>query len=174
MDSQEPDKRDITHVVVPGTYDPITYGHLDVIMRARRLFPEVTVAVASSRTKRGVGTTFSLEERKEMVKEAIDEAGLPADIKVESFEGLLVDFCHEKGAAGVVKGLRAMTDFEYELQQADLNFRMAPDIESIFIMSNPEYGFVSSSIVREIASFGSEVDVLVPPCIQRRLSKHYA
>ncbi len=163
----------ITHVVVPGTFDPVTYGHLDVIRRTRKLFPRVTVAVAASVNKHGRGTTFTLEERVEMIREAITDEGLPNDIEVASFTGLLVNFCKELGAGGVVKGLRAMTDFEYELQQADLNSHLAPEIESIFVMSNPEYGYVSSSIVREIASMGSDVSILVPSNVDARLREHY-
>ena len=164
----------ITHVVVPGTFDPVTLGHVDVIRRARRLFPRVTVAVASSVNKNGRGTAFTLEERAEMIREAIALEGMPADIEVMPFTGLLVDFCKELGAGGVVKGLRAMTDFEYELQQADLNFHLSPDIESVFVMSSPEYGYVSSSIVREIASMGSDVSSLVPANVDARLRAHYA
>lgn len=163
----------ITHVVVPGTFDPVTLGHVDVIRRARRLFPRVTVAVAASVNKNGRGTAFTLEERADMIREAIALEGMPADIEVMPFTGLLVDFCKELGAGGVVKGLRAMTDFEYELQQADLNCHMAPDIESVFVMSNPKYGYVSSSIVREISSMGSDVSSLVPPCVNQRLREHY-
>ncbi len=164
----------ITHVVVPGTFDPVTLGHVDVIRRARRLFPRVTVAVAASVNKNGRGTAFTLEERAEMIREAIALEGMPADIEVMPFTGLLVDFCKELGAGGVVKGLRAMTDFEYELQQADLNFHLSPDIESVFVMSSPEYGYVSSSIVREIASMGSDVSSLVPANVDARLRAHYA
>ena len=158
----------IDHVVVPGTFDPVTNGHLDVIKRAKRLFGKVTVAVASSRDKNGVGTTFSLEERVEMLQKSLGEAGIEG-VSVEPMGGLLVEFCHNHGAGGVVKGLRAMTDFEYELQQADLNAHLAPDIESIFVMSSPAYGYVSSSIVREIASMGADVSLLVPPCVDRAL-----
>lgn len=166
----------IQHVVVPGTFDPVTLGHIDVISRARHLFPRVTVAVAESRTKRGVGTAFTLEERAQMLEEALDEQGVTqlGGVRVLPFTGLLVDFCREQGAGGVVKGLRAMTDFESELQQADLNAHLAPDIESVFVMSNPGYGYVSSSIVRELASLGGPVDTLVPPCVARRLAEHYA
>ena len=163
----------ITHVVVPGTFDPVTLGHIDVIRRTRRLFPRVTVAVAASANKHGRGTAFTLGERVEMIREAIVSEGLPADIEVTPFTGLLVSFCHEIGAGGVVKGLRAMTDFEYELQQADLNCHMAPDLESVFVMSSPEYGYVSSSIVREIAAMGSDVSILVPPNVDARLREHY-
>ncbi len=165
----------IQHVVVPGTFDPVTLGHIDVIARARHLFPQVTVAVAASRTKRGVGTAFTLDERVEMLRDALEEQGVShlGGVRVLPFTGLLVEFCREQGAGGVVKGLRAMTDFEYELQQADLNAHLAPDLESVFVMSNPDYGYVSSSIVRELASLGSDVSSLVPPCVERKLREHY-
>ena len=164
----------ITHVVVPGTFDPVTLGHIDVIRRARRLFPKVTVAVAASANKRGHGTAFTLDECVEMIREALVVEGLPQDIEVAPFTGLLVNFCSEIGAGGVVKGLRAMTDFEYELQQADLNNHLSPELESVFVMSSPEYGYVSSSIVREIASMGSDVSILVPKNVNERLLEHYA
>ncbi|WP_455136947.1 pantetheine-phosphate adenylyltransferase [Thermophilibacter sp.] len=163
----------ISHVVVPGTFDPVTIGHMDVIRRTRRLFPRVTVAVAASTNKRGCGTAFSLDERVAMIREAIALEGLPHDIEVAPFTGLLVDFCREVGAGGVVKGLRAMTDFEYELQQADLNSHLSPELESVYVMSNPEYGYVSSSIVREIASMGSDVSILVPANVAEHLRAHY-
>lgn len=162
----------VMHVVVPGTFDPVTLGHVDVILRARRLFPRVTVAVAASANKRGSGPTFSLPERVEMISEALSAEGI-RDVAVKPFSGLLVDFCHEEGAGAVVKGLRAMTDFEYELQQADLNCHLSPDIESVFVMSNPKYGYVSSSIVREIASMGSTVETLVPLNVNERLRERF-
>lgn len=159
----------MTHVVLPGTYDPVTLGHMDVIRRATKLFPRVTVGVAASKGKRGVGTFFTLEERVGLIRVALDEAGL-SQVNVLPFEGLLVDFCREVGASGVVKGLRAVMDFEYELQQADLNAHLAPDIESIFVMASPAYSYVSSSIVRELSSLGSPVDALVPPNVAAFLS----
>lgn len=162
----------IKHVVVPGTFDPVTYGHLDVIQRTCRLFPQVTVAVAASVNKRGTGPAFSLDERVDMLRSSLREVGIHG-VEVRPFSGLLMSFCREVGAGGVVKGLRAMTDFEYELQQADLNSHMAPDVESVFVMSNPQYGYVSSSIVRELASLGSDVSFLVPPGVAERLRLHY-
>lgn len=161
----------INRVIVPGTFDPITFGHIDVIRRARRIFPSVIVAVAESQGKNGVGTTFTLDERVALAREALGDID---GVEVLPFTGLLVDFAREQGAGAVVKGLRAMTDFEYELQQADLNCHMAPDIESVFVMSNPKYGYVSSSIVREISSMGSDVSSLVPPCVNQRLKEHYS
>ena len=165
---------EISHVVLPGTYDPITLGHLDVIQRAVRLFPKVTVGVAASRAKRGVGTVFSQEERADLIRQSLEELHVEG-VNVAPFDGLLVDFCHSIGAGGVVKGLRATTDFEYELQQADLNAHLAPDLESVFVMASPKYGYVSSSIVRELSSLGSpSVDGLVTACVARSLKERYA
>ena len=168
---------DIVHAVVPGTFDPVTFGHLDVIVRASRLFSKVTVAVASSQGKNGTGPVFTLDERMDMVREALIKEGVacgPTErVDVAPLTGLLVDFCHEVGAGAVVKGLRATTDFEYELQQADLNARLAPDLESIYVMSSPELGFISSSIVRELAAFAGPLDLLVPPVVEQRLRERY-
>ena len=161
----------IAHVLVPGTFDPITNGHLDVIRRARRIFPRVTVAVAESLGKNGVGTTFSLAQRVALARTAL--TGLDG-VDVQPFTGLLVDFAREQGAGAVVKGLRAMTDFEYELQQADLNYRLNAELESIFVMSSPEYGYLSSSVVRQIASFGGNVDEFVPACVAAALRERFA
>lgn len=163
---------DIRHLVIPGTFDPVTLGHMDVIRRSRRLKSQITVAVAASLGKNGSGTAFPLEERVEMIKEALLDAGI-TDIAVRPFEGLLMDFCHEVGAGGVVKGLRQATDFLYELQQFDLNSRISPDIESIFVMSSPEFGHVSSSAVRELVSFGANVSQLVPPTVLPHLEKRF-
>lgn len=162
---------DIRHVLVPGTFDPITYGHIDVVRRALRICPKVTVAVAESLGKNGVGTTFTLDERVGLAREAL--AGLEG-VDVRPFTGLLVDFAAQVGAGAVVKGLRAMTDFEYELQQADLNYRLDSGLESIFVMSSPEYGYLSSSVVRQIASFGGDVSGFVPACVDRALKGRFA
>jgi pantetheine-phosphate adenylyltransferase len=160
----------LERVVVPGTFDPITLGHLDVIRRAARLAPQVIIAVAASVGKGGVGTAFTLEERVALVEASVREAGLEVSCQAVPLTGLLVDFCREHQARAVVKGLRAATDFEYELAQADCNYKMAPWLESVFIMSAPEYGFVSSSIVREIASLGGDVSSLVSACVQEALA----
>ena len=162
---------DIRHVLVPGTFDPITYGHIDVVRRALRICPKVTVAVAESLGKNGVGTTFTLDERVDLAREAL--AGLEG-VDVRPFTGLLVDFAAQVGAGAVVKGLRAMTDFEYELQQADLNYRLDSGLESIFVMSSPEDGYRSRSVVRQIASFGGDVSGFVPACVDRALKGRFA
>lgn len=161
----------IEHALVPGTFDPITFGHIDVVRRARRLFPKVTVAVAESIGKNGSGPTFSLEERVELAREALADID---GVEVRPFCGLLVDFARETGAGAVVKGLRAMTDFEYELQQADLNYRLDSQLESIFIMSAPQFGYISSSVVRQISSFGGDVSTLVPQNVASALRRHFA
>lgn len=164
----------IDHVLVPGTFDPITFGHVDVVRRASRICPRVTVAVAESLGKNGVGTTFSLEERVELAREALGAYEDLAQVEVLPFTGLLVDFAREVGAGAVVKGLRAMTDFEYELQQADLNYRLDAELESIFVMSSPQYGYLSSSVVRQIASFGGDVSEFVPQNVARGLKVRFA
>ncbi len=151
----------INRVIVPGTFDPITFGHIDVIRRARRIFPSVIVAVAESQGKNGVGTTFMLDERVALAREALGDIDL-------------VDFAREQGAGAVVKGLRAMTDFEYELQQADLNYRLDNELESIFVMSAPQYGYISSSVVRQIASLGSDVSTFVPANVVEALKHRFS
>lgn len=155
--------------VTPGTFDPITNGHIDVITRAAQLVDEVVVAVAQSRKK---GPLFSLEERTRLAREAL--AHLP-NVRVEPFDGLLVDFAHEIEATIVVKGLRAVTDFEYEFQQTALNYQLNPKLETVFIMSPPEYMYLSSSIVREIASMNDEkLEQFAPACVCEALRAKFA
>ena len=153
----------INRVIVPGTFDPITFGHIDVIRRARRIFPSVIVAVAESQGKNGVGTTFMLDERVALAREALGD-----------IDGVEVLPAREQGAGAVVKGLRAMTDFEYELQQADLNYRLDSELESIFVMSAPQYGYISSSVVRQIASLGSDVSTFVPSNVVEALRHRFS
>lgn len=186
----------VSHIVVPGTFDPITYGHIDVIARAYRLCPHVTVGVALSSTKHDSGTLFSLDERVGLVKASLKEVAQitphnrtedlkPSDtehsqnsflasIDVLPIKGLLVDFCQEIEAEAVVKGLRATTDFENELAQSDLYAKMHANLESVFVMSDPQYGFISSSMVREMASLGADTSLLVPHVVQEALHQKFS
>lgn len=153
--------------LTPGTFDPITNGHLDVITRAAQLMDEVIVAVAASQKK---SPLFTLEERVKLVEQATVHLD---NVKVMPFTGLLVDFAHEQGANVVVKGLRAITDFEYEFQMTALNYQLSETLETVFIMSPPEYMYLSSSIVREIASFRGGIDQFVPPCVAEALRSKF-
>ena len=154
--------------ITPGTFDPITYGHLDVITRAAQLVDEVVVAVAASP---GKGPLFTLEERSALAKQAVEH--LP-NVRVEPFEGLLVDFARKQKAQVIVKGLRAITDFEYEFQMAALNYQLANELETVFIMSPPQYMYLSSSIVRELARLGSPVNQFVPTNVAEALARKFA
>ena len=142
----------------PGTFDPITYGHLDVIRRASAMFDEIIVSVVNLPWRKGK-TLFTADERVGFVQRATAE--LP-NITVAPFSTLLVDFARERGAVAVVKGLRAISDFEYELEMNQLNRRQAPEIESVYLMASAKYSFISSSGVKELATFGGEIDDLVP------------
>ena len=154
--------------LTPGTFDPITSGHLDVIARASQLVDEVVVAVADSQKK---GPLFTLEERVELVRQATAHL---LNERVEPFKGLLVDFAKELDATVVVKGLRAITDFEYEFQMTAMNYQLSPQLETLFIMSPPQYMYLSSSIVREISKMGGDIQQFVPPCVYEALKKKYA
>ena len=142
-------------VVCPGSFDPVTNGHLDIISRASRLYDEVVVAVLINITKKSL---FTVEERMEMLREVTTQYG---NVQVDSFHGLLVDFCEAKGISAVVKGLRAVSDFDYELQMAQMNYSMAK-VETMFMTTNPLYSFLSSSLIREVAKYGGDVSGLVP------------
>ncbi len=154
--------------ITPGTFDPITFGHLDIITRAAALMDEVIVAVAASAGKHPL---FDLEERTRLVREAT--AHLP-NVTVEPFDNLLVEFAQQHDAQVIVKGLRAITDFEYEFQMNALNNQLDYELETTFIMSPPEYMYLSSSIVRELASLGGDVTNFVPKCAQEALKKKFA
>ncbi len=141
--------------VYPGTFNPITNGHTDLVQRAARLFDRVIVAIAANP---GKAPAFPLEQRVELVREVL--AGLP-NVEVCSFDNLLVDFLHQRGATVILRGLRAVSDFEYEFQLASMNRQLAPDIETVFLTPAEQYAFVSSSLVREIAALGGDVSPFV-------------
>jgi len=159
-----------TIAVCPGTYDPITNGHLDVIRRAAGLYEEVVVAVVN-RSVRKSSALFGIEDRVGFIERAIPDL---EGVRVEPFSTLVVDFARSIGAKAIVKGLRAISDFEYELEMNQLNRRQDPGIESVYLMASPQYSFLSSSGVKELATFGGKIDDLVPDEVARRLQEELA
>lgn len=153
--------------IYPGTFDPITNGHLDLIKRALRIFDDVIIAVAPSYKKQPL---FSLKERLYMIDIAVKKF---KKIKIETFNGLLVDYVKRRKGIAILRGLRAMSDFEYELQMAHMNRRLGPDIETVFMMPSEEYSFLTSSIVKEVASFGGSVRNLVPKEVEQALKEKF-
>ena len=156
--------------IYPGSFDPITFGHLDIIVRASKLVDELIIGVLRNISKK---TVFSTEERVELVERVLKEYNLDSRIKVKSFNGLLVDFAKECNASFIVRGLRAVTDFDYELQLAQTNHKLYEDIDTIFFTTKLEYSYLSSSTVREIASFGGDIRQFVPACIVQSVYDKY-
>jgi pantetheine-phosphate adenylyltransferase len=153
--------------VCPGTYDPITLGHVDVITRAAAMFDVLIVGVVDASVRKSK-PLFSGDERARFVEDA---TGHLSNVKIELFKNLVVDFARERGAKAIVKGLRAISDFEYELEMNQLNRQLASDIESIYLMASPQYSFLSSSGVKELATFGGDISELVPEGVARRLQE---
>ena len=153
--------------VCPGSFDPVTNGHVDVVSRAAALYDELVVAVLVNPGKAGL---FTVAERMELLREA--SAHLP-NVRVDSFQGLLVDYCRAHEIPVIVKGLRAVSDFDYELQMAQMNHGLA-GVETLFMTTNPLYSFLSSSLTKEVATFGGDVTNLVPPVVARRLAERLA
>jgi pantetheine-phosphate adenylyltransferase len=145
----------VHRAVCPGSFDPVTNGHLDIVSRASKLFDEVVVAVGVNAAKKRL---FTAEERMDMLRRACADFG---NVRVAGFDGLLTDFCREQQAQAIVKGLRAVSDFDYELQMAQMNASLAP-VETVFVPTSPAYSFLASSLVKEVASFGGDVSGLVP------------
>ncbi len=156
-------------VVCPGSFDPVTNGHLDIIRRAAKLHDEVIVAVLRNPSK-SKSALFTADERVELLREVTKE--LP-NVSVAKFNGLIVDFCRANDVSAIVKGLRAVTDFDYEMQMAQMNYSQA-GVETLFLTTNPLYAFLSSSLVKEFASYGGEVASLVPEQVLRRLTERVA
>ncbi|MGI8678147.1 MAG: pantetheine-phosphate adenylyltransferase [Jatrophihabitans sp.] len=148
----------------PGSFDPVTNGHIDIIRRAASLYDEVVVAVFVNQSKSG---RFSVDERRDMLSEVATEFG---NVSVDVFEGLVVDYCRAHDIPVIVKGLRAVTDFDYELQMAQMNRGLA-GVDTLFMPTNPEYSFLASSLVKEIAKWGGDVTSLVPPSVLKRLTE---
>jgi pantetheine-phosphate adenylyltransferase len=157
----------VRRAACPGSFDPVTNGHIDIVGRAAGLFDEVIVAVGVNKSK---SRLFTPEERLEMLTEAV----APWDnVVVAGFTGLLTDFCEERGVSAIVKGLRAVSDFDYELQMAQMNSSLSP-VETVFMPTSPEYSFLASSLVKEVAMFGGDVSALVPPQVLERLRARLA
>jgi pantetheine-phosphate adenylyltransferase len=157
----------VRRAACPGSFDPVTNGHIDIIARASTLFDEVVVAVGVNQAKKRM---FTPDERIAMLTEAC--ADFP-NVRIDSFDGLLTDFCRERDVVAIVKGLRAVSDFDYELQMAQMNSSLA-DIETVFVPTSPEYSFLASSLVKEVATFGGDVSSLVPPHVLRALTDRLA
>jgi pantetheine-phosphate adenylyltransferase len=156
------------HIAVyPGTFDPVTNGHIDLVERSLRIFGELIIAIAANPKKQPL---FSLEERVDMFKAVTTHY---KNIKIEGFDGLLVDYVKQKKAAAIVRGLRAISDFEYEMQMALMNRRFDNTIETVFMMPNETYSFITSTIVKEAAGYGGDVSTLVPPVVLERLKKKF-
>ena len=153
--------------ICPGTFDPVTNGHLDVIGRASAMYDKVIVGVVNLPWRKG-NTVFSTEERVGFVRGATRSLG---NVEVEPFSNLLVDFARQRGAMAIVKGLRAISDFEYELEMNQLNRRQDPEIESVYLMASAKYSFLSSSGIKELATFGGEIDDLVPAEVVQALKE---
>jgi pantetheine-phosphate adenylyltransferase len=158
----------VRRAVCPGSFDPVTNGHLDIISRASKLFDEVVVAVLINKSKQGL---FTVDERMDMLREVCSEF---PNVKVDAFHGLLVNFCRERDIIAIVKGLRAVSDFDYELQMAQMNSSLAP-VETVFVPTSPTYSFLASSLVKEVAAYGGDVSGLVPekvlPLLTERLKE---
>ena len=156
------------HCIYPGTFDPITYGHLDVLERATRLFDRVTVAIAESAGKEPL---FTAERRVEMVQSSASKF---ANVKVTTFGGLLVEFAAQQKAHAIIRGLRALSDFEFEFNMALMNRHLKPAIETIFVMPNEQFSYTSSTLVKQVARFGGDVSHFVPPNVAAALRKAFA
>ncbi len=152
-------------VIYPGSFDPVTYGHLDIIDRCAKKFDKVIVAILRNTTKKCV---FSVEERVELLKKALEKYD---NVEVDCFSGLLVDYARQKGCSLIVRGLRAVSDYEYEMQMAHVNNKLAADIETIFMVSREKYSYLSSSIVKEVAVFGGNISCFVPDFVEKALKE---
>lgn len=154
--------------IYPGTFDPITYGHLDIIERASRLFDKIIITVAINPIKKPL---FSSKERVSLIKQSVSNIDKGATLKVETFKGLIVDFARKKKASAIIRGLRAISDFEYELQMALMNRRLDEEITTVFLMPHENYTYLNSTIVKEVAQFGGKISNFVPPIVEKMLKK---
>lgn len=156
--------------VYPGTFDPVTNGHIDLLQRCLRIFDRVIVGIAENPKKQPL---FTLKERIEMFKGSIRNIGGAKNVTIEGFDCLLVDYAKQKRATGIIRGLRAVSDFEYELQMALMNRRLDSSVETVFMMPSEEYSFITSTIVKEVASYGGDVSSLVPGVVVKQLKRKF-
>ena len=156
--------------ICPGSYDPVTNGHLDVISRAAELFDDVIVAVVNLPVRKGQ-TLFTADERVQMIEQATTHLG---NVRARPFSNLVVEFARENDVKAIVKGLRAISDFEYEFEMNQLNRMQAPDIETVYLMASPQYSFLRSSGIKELATFGGDIDALVPPHVAAALKERFS
>jgi pantetheine-phosphate adenylyltransferase len=158
---------DRSKALYPGTFDPITFGHIDIIERARKVFDILVIAVADNREKNPL---FAINERIEMIKKSLKN---PNEIEVTTFDGLTAEYAKSIGAAAIVRGIRAVSDFEYEFQMALMNRKMQPEVETVFFTPNEKHSYISSSLVKDIARRGGDVSCFVPDIVKKKLSKKF-
>jgi len=160
----------IKRAIYPGTFDPVTLGHLDIVRRGLELFPELIIGIAENPKKRPL---FTLEERKKMFEESLKEVGLSGKVEVKTFNSLLVEFAKKEGAVAILRGIRIVSDMDHEFTMASLNRKLYPEIETIFLMPSEEYAYLSSSAVREIAFYGGDVSQFVTDFVKKRLEEKF-
>ena len=159
----------MSRIVYPGTFDPITNGHLDVVERALHMFDEVVVGIAADSTKKPL---FTLEERKKLAEAAM--VGMGGRVRVVAFQGLLIDFVQQQGARAILRGLRAISDFEFEFQMALMNRKLSDKIETIFLMPKDSYTYLSSTIIKEVGRLGGDISPFVPPLVEAAMRRKFA
>ena len=160
----------IKRAIYPGTFDPVTLGHLDIVKRGLELFPELIVGIAENPKKTPL---FSVEERKEMFVESLKELGLEGKVKVKTFNSLLVEFAKRENAVAILRGIRIISDMDHEFTMASLNRKLYPEIETVFLMPSDDYAYLSSSAVREIAFYGGDVSQFVTPFVEKKLKEKF-
>ncbi len=160
----------IKKAIYPGTFDPVTLGHIDIVRRGLELFPELIVGIAGNPKKRPI---FSIEERREMFVESLKEVGLFEKVKIKTFNSLLVEFAKREGAVAILRGIRIVSDMDHEFTMASLNRKLYPEIETVFLMPSEEYAYLSSSAVREIASYGGDISQFVTRYVEKKLKEKF-
>ena len=161
----------IKKAIYPGTFDPVTLGHLDIVKRGIEIFQELIIGIAENPKKKPL---FSLEERKEMFEESLKEIGLYSKVKVKTFNSLLVEFAKKEGAVAILRGIRIISDMDHEFTMASINRKLYPEIETVFLMPSDEYAYLSSSVVREIAFYGGDVSQFVTEFVEKKLKEKIA